>query len=234
MKQRLQIRHKVYIDWAWRRKQLRRLLAKKIVYFLFDPVPVLRIILRGVSVENQGANIVKAINVFEQIRHIVCNLLDARIHFSQFVLEHLYNRVDWECNIREVKKGSWLVGRVCLKENNCMRSLCHNGIQWSIQESSSAQFWITAGQRYIPLYVGRPDINEWLIRRGPVNFLRLHSYKMGKGKPSGIRAGRKLKVHRRNERWSSKKYNKSHSVSHMKANPLGGSCMSKGIVLEKM
>ena len=57
---------------------------------------------------------------------------------------------------------------------------------------------------------------------------------MGKGKPSGIRAGRKLKDHRRNERWSSKKYNKSHSVSHMKANPLGGSCMSKGIVLEKM
>jgi small subunit ribosomal protein S23e len=53
-------------------------------------------------------------------------------------------------------------------------------------------------------------------------------------KPSGIRAGRKLRIHRRNERWSSKKYNKSHSVSHMKANPLGGSCMSKGIVLEKM
>ena len=57
---------------------------------------------------------------------------------------------------------------------------------------------------------------------------------MGKGKPAGLRAGRKLKDHRRNERWSSKKYNKSHSVSHMKANPLGGSCMSKGIVVEKM
>jgi small subunit ribosomal protein S23e len=57
---------------------------------------------------------------------------------------------------------------------------------------------------------------------------------MGKGKPSGICAGRKLRIHRRNERWSSKKYNKSHSVSHMKANPLGGSCMSKGIVVEKM
>lgn len=54
------------------------------------------------------------------------------------------------------------------------------------------------------------------------------------GKPSGLRAGRKLKIHRRNERWSSKPYNKSHSVSHMKANPLGGSCMSKGIVLEKI
>eukprot|EP01034_Spumella_vulgaris_P022516 gene22516-28649_t len=40
-------------------------------------------------------------------------------------------------------------------------------------------------------------------------------------KPSGLRAGRKLANHRRNERWSSKKYNKSHSVSHMKANPLG-------------
>lgn len=53
-------------------------------------------------------------------------------------------------------------------------------------------------------------------------------------KPSGLRAGRKLRFHRRDERWASKKYNKSHSVSHMKANPLGGSCMSKGIVLEKM
>lgn len=53
-------------------------------------------------------------------------------------------------------------------------------------------------------------------------------------KPAGLNAGRKLKTHRRNERWSSKKYNKSHSVAHMKANPLGGSCMSKGIVVEKM
>ena len=57
---------------------------------------------------------------------------------------------------------------------------------------------------------------------------------MGKGKPSGLRAGRKLATHRRVQRWASKPYNKSHSVSHMKANPLGGSCMSKGIVIEKM
>lgn len=27
---------------------------------------------------------------------------------------------------------------------------------------------------------------------------------MGKGKPAGIRAGRKLRIHRRNERWASK------------------------------
>ncbi len=53
-------------------------------------------------------------------------------------------------------------------------------------------------------------------------------------KPSGIRAGRKLRIHRRNERWARKEYAKAHSVSHMKANPLGGACMSKGIVLEKM
>jgi hypothetical protein len=53
-------------------------------------------------------------------------------------------------------------------------------------------------------------------------------------KPSGIRAGRKLRIHRRNQRWQSKVYNKSHSVFAMKANPLAGACMSKGIVLEKM
>lgn len=29
-------------------------------------------------------------------------------------------------------------------------------------------------------------------------------------------------------------YNKSHSTTAMKANPLGGSSMAKGIVLEKM
>ena len=57
---------------------------------------------------------------------------------------------------------------------------------------------------------------------------------MGKHKPAGLRAGRKLKNHRREERWASKKYNKSHSVSHMKANPLGGSCMSKGKFLYEL
>ena len=30
------------------------------------------------------------------------------------------------------------------------------------------------------------------------------------------------------------KYRKAHSVSSMKANPLGGACMAKGIVLEKV
>jgi len=29
-------------------------------------------------------------------------------------------------------------------------------------------------------------------------------------------------------------WNKAHSVTHMKANPLGGAAMAKGIVLEKM
>ena len=57
---------------------------------------------------------------------------------------------------------------------------------------------------------------------------------MGKHKPSGLNAGRALANLRRNERWSSKKYNKSHSVSAMKANPMAGSCMSKGIVVEKI
>ena len=30
------------------------------------------------------------------------------------------------------------------------------------------------------------------------------------------------------------RWNKAHSVTHMKANPLGGAAMAKGIVLEKM
>ena len=54
------------------------------------------------------------------------------------------------------------------------------------------------------------------------------------GKPSGLNAGRKLRNHRRDQKWRSKKYNKSHSVTAMKANPMGGSCMSKGYVVEKI
>ena len=57
---------------------------------------------------------------------------------------------------------------------------------------------------------------------------------MGKQKPSGIRAGRKLRTHRREQRWASGPYVKSHSVTALKANPFGGAAMAKGIVLEKM
>jgi len=54
------------------------------------------------------------------------------------------------------------------------------------------------------------------------------------GKPNGIRTGRKLRVHRRNQKWNDAKYNKAHSISTYKSNPMGGSTMAKGIVLEKI
>jgi len=57
---------------------------------------------------------------------------------------------------------------------------------------------------------------------------------MGSGKPRGIRAARKLKNHRRVERWSDKQYNKAHLGTQLKANPFGGSSHAKGIVLEKL
>jgi small subunit ribosomal protein S23e len=54
------------------------------------------------------------------------------------------------------------------------------------------------------------------------------------GKPSGINTGRKLRIHRRNQRWHDLKYCKKNSITAMKANPMGGSTMAKGIVLEKI
>nr|QWE91247.1 40S ribosomal protein S23 [Placidida sp.]QWE91248.1 40S ribosomal protein S23 [Placidida sp.]QWE91249.1 40S ribosomal protein S23 [Placidida sp.]QWE91250.1 40S ribosomal protein S23 [Placidida sp.]QWE91252.1 40S ribosomal protein S23 [Placidida sp.] len=57
---------------------------------------------------------------------------------------------------------------------------------------------------------------------------------MGKGLPSGIRAARKLRTHRRSQRWADKQYRKSHSLSTLKANPLNGATMAKGIVVEKL
>ncbi|KAL3918062.1 MAG: hypothetical protein SGILL_004419 [Bacillariaceae sp.] len=54
------------------------------------------------------------------------------------------------------------------------------------------------------------------------------------GKPDGLRTGRKLRIHRRNQRWHDQKYCKANSIRAMKANPMGGSTMAKGIVLEKI
>ena len=54
------------------------------------------------------------------------------------------------------------------------------------------------------------------------------------GKPSGLRTGRKLRNHRRMQRWAQKDYKKANSIAAMKANPFGGATMAKGIVVEKI
>jgi len=54
------------------------------------------------------------------------------------------------------------------------------------------------------------------------------------GKPKGIRAARKLHVHRRKQRWADLSYKKAHFGTSQKADPLGGASHAKGIVLEKM
>ena len=63
---------------------------------------------------------------------------------------------------------------------------------------------------------------------------RAHFFPCHCSKPAGLQAARKLKKHRKVERWASKRFQKSHSIYHMKANPLMGACMAKGIVLEKV
>ena len=57
---------------------------------------------------------------------------------------------------------------------------------------------------------------------------------MGKNKPRGLQAARKLRTHRRNNRWADKQYKKSALGTAFKSSPFGGSSHAKGIVLEKM
>ena len=54
------------------------------------------------------------------------------------------------------------------------------------------------------------------------------------GKPRGLRTARKLKNHRREQRWHDKGYKKAHLGTALKANPFGGASHAKGIVLEKV
>merc|ERR1712189_429 len=54
------------------------------------------------------------------------------------------------------------------------------------------------------------------------------------GKPRGIKTARKIRTHRRVQRWADKDYKKAHSGTALKANPFGGASHVKGIVLEKI
>jgi len=54
------------------------------------------------------------------------------------------------------------------------------------------------------------------------------------GKPRGLRTARKLKTHRREQRWHDNDYKKSHLGTRWKSNPFGGASHAKGIVLEKV
>lgn len=57
---------------------------------------------------------------------------------------------------------------------------------------------------------------------------------MGKGKPRGLNAARKLRTHRREGRWADLHYKKRLLGTAYKSSPFGGSSHAKGIVLEKV
>merc|ERR1712166_1061968 len=59
---------------------------------------------------------------------------------------------------------------------------------------------------------------------------------MGKhsNKPRGIQAARKLKNHRRTQRWADLKYKKTHLGTVYKSNPFVNASHAKGIVVEKV
>jgi len=57
---------------------------------------------------------------------------------------------------------------------------------------------------------------------------------MGKGKPRGLNAARKLRTHRKDQRWADLGYKKRALGTAFKSSPFGGSSHAKGIVLEKV
>jgi len=57
---------------------------------------------------------------------------------------------------------------------------------------------------------------------------------MGANKPRGLQAARKLRNHRRVQRWAKKLWKKRHSGIRFKSDPFGGCSHAKGIVVEKL
>uniref|UniRef100_A0A8C6DSX6 Small ribosomal subunit protein uS12 n=1 Tax=Moschus moschiferus TaxID=68415 RepID=A0A8C6DSX6_MOSMO len=54
------------------------------------------------------------------------------------------------------------------------------------------------------------------------------------GKCCGLRTARKLRSHRRDQKWHDKQYKKAHLGTALKASPFGGASHAKGIALEKV
>ena len=73
--------------------------------------------------------------------------------------------------------------------------------------------------------INMKDIWLFLLKQGTI---------FNVGKPHGIRTARKMRDHRRDQRWHDKDYKKSHLGTRWKANPFGGASHAKGIVLEKV
>jgi len=57
---------------------------------------------------------------------------------------------------------------------------------------------------------------------------------MGRCKPIGIQAARKLKSLRAKAKWAKKSYKVRNNLASLKADPFGGSSHAKGIVVEKI
>jgi len=57
---------------------------------------------------------------------------------------------------------------------------------------------------------------------------------MGNGKPRGIKSARKLRIHRKKQKWNDKRYARRHSIAAIKANSLNGASHAKGIVVERI
>ncbi|KAH0465062.1 hypothetical protein IEQ34_005165 [Dendrobium chrysotoxum] len=70
-------------------------------------------------------------------------------------------------------------------------------------------------------------------RNGSQDIVLEKSLNFSTSKTRGMGAGRKLKTHRRNQRWADKSYKKSHLGNEWKK-PFAGSSHAKGIVLEKI
>lgn len=57
---------------------------------------------------------------------------------------------------------------------------------------------------------------------------------MGKGKPRGIQSARKLRNHRKKQKWNDKRFARKNSLNSLKADPMQGASHSKGIVVERI
>ncbi|KAK4337351.1 hypothetical protein RND71_043621 [Anisodus tanguticus] len=83
---------------------------------------------------------------------------------------------------------------------------------------------------------GGATLHNMMTPHGPDSdcFEKASTEELKPCKPKGIRTARKLRDHRRLQRWADKDYKKSHLGTRWKSNPFAGAAQAKGIVLEKI
>ncbi|KAL0136608.1 40S ribosomal protein S23 [Mucor lusitanicus] len=138
--------------------------------------------------------------------------IDHEVRFGKRNSDSLYTKVLLGCGLGTEKRDS--------KAQPCAE------INLPFENNTSWRMWMVGFNSN-----GEAYTTQWMMDglKRP-----LDASDVSHGQPRGLNAARKLRIHRRDQRWADKAYKKRAIGTAFRSSPFGGSSHAKGIVLEKI